>query len=144
MRISAELQTRLGTLFRRLDKAGAQQIEVRRPIIVDIPFRKLEVERRSEPPLDPLKLPGRCLRVSPSGRVCGRPTVGSADDCLRHLRWYEMVPAGIPYPDDADALVETMARVMSLVMVGQMTPQQANAVAKLGAVIQRTLEKEDR
>ncbi len=142
MRISTELQTRLATLFRKAERAAA--MERRAPIIVDIPLRGFGtgIERRAEAPLDPAKLVGRCMRVNPSGRVCGRPTAGDADECLRHLRWYEMVPAGIPYPDDEDALVECMARVMSLTMTGQVTPQQANAVAKLGAVIQRSREND--
>ncbi len=82
MRISTELQTRLATLFRKAERAAA--MERRAPIIVDIPLRGFGtgIERRAEAPLDPAKLVGRCMRVNPSGRVCGRPTAGDADECF--------------------------------------------------------------
>ena len=73
--------------------------------------------------------------------MCGRPADGGRDECWLHAEWYSVLPAvfGLPYPEDAVAIHQILARTMSMVITGEMSPQKAQAVTKLCRELRRNL-----
>ncbi len=84
---------------------------------------------------------GVCLRRRANGSICGRPADGGNDECWLHAEWYSLLPAvfGMPYPEDAVAIHQILARTMSMVIGGEMSPQKAQAVTKLCRELRRNL-----
>jgi hypothetical protein len=82
-----------------------------------------------------------CTRRRANGAICGRPADGGHDECWLHAEWYSLLPAvfGMPYPEDATAIHQILARTMSMVISGEMSPQKAQAVTKLCRELRRNL-----
>lgn len=84
---------------------------------------------------------GVCTRRRANGAICGRPADGGREECWLHAEWYSLLPAvfGMPYPEDATAIHQILARTMSMVISGEMSPQKAQAVTKLCRELRRNL-----
>jgi hypothetical protein len=72
--------------------------------------------------------------------------------CARHSHWYEHLPKmlGMPCPEDALSLQETLARAVAMVMAKEIDAPTAQAVANLCRIMRqnladcvRELERED-
>ena len=76
-----------------------------------------------------------------NGTMCGRPADGGRDECWLHAEWYSVLPAifGMPYPEDAVAIHQILARTMSMVIGGEISPQKAQAITKLCRELRRNL-----
>lgn len=61
--------------------------------------------------------------------------------CARHSHWYEHLPPllGMPCPEDAVSLQETLARAVAMVMAGELDAQRAQAVANLCRIMRQNL-----
>jgi hypothetical protein len=85
----------------------------------------------------------RCRVLLSDSSQCESPAIDGFDECIRHARWNTLVPvqAGLPYPEDAVALQEFMARAVSMLLSKRMTAQEAQAVASLCALMLKNLPR---
>jgi len=76
-----------------------------------------------------------------NGAMCGRPADGGRDECWLHAEWYSLLPAvwGLPYPEDAVAIHQILARTRSMVIGEEISPQKAQAITKLCRELRRNL-----
>ncbi|MBZ5631084.1 MAG: hypothetical protein LAO06_19700 [Acidobacteriia bacterium] len=82
-----------------------------------------------------------CTRRRGNGALCGRPADGGREECWLHAEWYSLLPAvfGMPYPEDAVAIHQILARTMSMVVGGEISPQKAQAITMLCRELRRNL-----
>jgi len=149
MRVNPGMRARLAEIFREYQEEQAREMERRLslaerpkgPLVVEIPLRRNEEQRGAGE-----EEAQRCVRLRSDGSQCPFPVLEGYDECLRHARWYQIVPAlpGLPYPEDALSLQEMMARAVSQVMCKRLTAGEARAIALLGQVMLRNLRRCER
>jgi hypothetical protein len=100
------------------------------PLIVDVPFQK--PEPRPELP--------RCSRLHTDGRQCESPALVDGE-CLRHWRWHQLYNSmhGLPLPEDSLSLQEMLAYTVDMVLKRRITPEEGQAVAAIGRIMQKNL-----
>jgi hypothetical protein len=83
----------------------------------------------------------RCQRRLADGRQCGLPAFENVDQCERHYRWYSLAPNyyQLPYPENATAVQETLARTATLLLRQQIEPRVADSVMRLCREMTRNL-----
>lgn len=84
-----------------------------------------------------------CQERRGDGRSCRFPALEGRTMCAQHGAWSALAVAGgamsLPYPEDAVALQELMARVAASVMQKMITPEQARIVSDLCRTMQKNL-----
>jgi hypothetical protein len=125
-------------LFLSEQKIG-EKMATRKAIIIDVPIRKfmeerpwdqvvgraedLAIEKRANTGdrVEGPQVAAICMRRRANGQICGRPADGGKDECWLHAEWYSLLPAvfGMPYPEDAVAIHQILARTMSMVISGE-------------------------
>lgn len=102
-------------------------------IVLDIPFARLENTKGEGK---------RCKKVSAGGQVCGREVVGEGELCGVHARWEDVErQTGFPFPDDATAVQEILARTAALVAMNIVFPEKARVVIDLCRLMIRNLRR---
>lgn len=103
-------------------------------LVLDVPFARLE-NRRGEPGK-------RCVKVSASGQMCGREVQGEGELCGVHARWSDVEKqTGFPFPDDAMAVQEILARTAALVAMNIVFPEKARVIIDLCRLMTRNLRR---
>jgi hypothetical protein len=103
-------------------------------LVLDIPFARL-ANRGNE-------IGKRCMKIGASGQVCGRETEGEGELCAVHGRWSDVEKqTGFPFPDDAMAVQEILARTTALVAMNIIFPEKAQVVIELCRLMMRNLRR---
>ena len=94
-----------------------------KPMVIDIPFKKLELLPEEE----------RCTNGRETGNRCGEHRMPDKEMCEMHWEWHASVPAvmGLPFPEDAVSLQRFLAKMLDLVMLGTVRPSMAKQTESL-------------
>ncbi len=142
----------------RLEKAVREGEYKRESMIIDVPMAAFG-EPASRPPL-PVSPTGAqpgvtrstedtgttettiCTAVRGDGTRCKSLAAPPGPLCARHKRWYATLPPmlGMPYPEDAVALQDVVAQVLSMVLNREIDVQRGRVAAQLCMVLQRNLK----
>ena len=88
-----------------------------RPMVIDIPFKKLEAVPEEE----------RCTNIGEVGNRCVHRRMKGKEMCDLHEEWDASVMAvmGLPFPEDPVSLQRFLAKMLDLVMRGTIRPNVA-------------------
>ena len=119
-----------------LEKLAAQarpKIEIPKQRVLEFPLRA---------PAEPET--ARCTMRQPDGTLCEMPVADPSDMCARHLRWNNIYPTSLPFPDNALALQEMMGYAVVCTIDKLIDGRQALAIAQLGRAMQKNLARCER
>ena len=102
--------------------------------VVDVRFEQLAP--RPEGP--------HCSHVGAGRRQCDSPPVDGKQECSRHLRWNQIYPTALPFPEDALSLQEMMGYVVVCLVDKVINEDQARVISDLCRIMEKNLARCER
>jgi len=105
-----------------------------KPPVIDVHFGQLAP-----------KLEGpRCSHVGANARQCESAPVDGKQECSRHLRWNQIYPTALPFPEDALSLQEMMGYVVVCLVDKVINEDQARVISDLCRIMEKNLARCER
>lgn len=102
---------------------------MRRPIVLEIPFRRVAGATGDEGGRAPSEVPEerRCVEVRPGGERCGRERQGEGERCELHELWWRSVPSamGMRCPEGKEGVREFLVALIAYVIAGNVKVKEA-------------------
>jgi len=130
--------TRRIEIYEKLEADEQRREELKRagPVVIDVKHVPVRPE-----PLPPAE---RCSMLDPDGQQCDLPPVRPGGMCARHLRWNNIYPTALPFPETALGLQEMMGYAVVCTIDKMFDGKQALAIAQLGRVMEKNLARCER